>query len=75
LGKELCGGTEPFKLVVAQEGDGTACASGEASGMGGQDESATLLLDIGEGVEHFGGHFGIESGSGFVQKKNFGFMS
>jgi hypothetical protein len=74
LGKELCGGTKPFKLVVAQEGDGSTCAAGKAGSMGGQDKSATLLLDIGEGVEYLGGHFGIEGGGGFVQKKNFGLM-
>jgi hypothetical protein len=75
LGKELRGGTKPFELVVTQEGDGSTCAAGEPSGMGGQDESATLLLDIGESVEHLGGHFGIESRGWFVQKKNFGLMS
>jgi hypothetical protein len=33
------------------------------------------MLDIGEGIEHFGGHFGIKGRGRFVQKKNFGLMS
>ncbi len=66
LGKELCGGTKPFKLVVTQEGDGSTCAAGEAGGMGSEDEGPSLALYVGQGVEDFGSHFRVESRGRFV---------
>lgn len=58
---------------MPDEGDVIGDASGEAHLVGGEDEVAAFGTEFGDEVEHFGGHFGVEGGGGFVEEEEPGF--
>ncbi len=58
---------------VADEGDVIGDAAGEGHLVGDEDEVTALVAEVGDHVEHLGGHFGVEGGGGFVEEEEAGF--
>ena len=76
LGGFGCGGGEEifcgrlFKdLAVGQEGDLVGDGSREIHRVGDENKSAAFGFEVGDDFQHFGGHFGVEGGSGFVEEE------
>lgn len=55
--------------AIADEGQMVSHSSGEAHLVSDQHEIAALSLQGGDGVEHFGGHFGVERRRGFIEEQ------
>ena len=58
--------------AIGDEGDVVGDLAGKTHFVGDQDKIASLLAEFLNDVEHFGGHFRIERGSGFVKQQEFG---
>jgi hypothetical protein len=59
--------------AITDEGEMVGDPSGETHLVGDQHEIATFGLEGGDGVEHFGGHFGVERRRGFIEEQEAGF--
>lgn len=71
LEKLLCCGTLQH-TSLSDEGDAVSRTACEAHLVGDKDDGFAGFTQLGNHIEDFGGHLGIEGGSGFVQKQKSG---
>ena len=71
LEKLLCCGTLKH-TALSDEGDAVGRAACETHLMSDKDDGFAGFAKLGNHIEDFGGHLGIEGGSGFVQKQKSG---
>jgi hypothetical protein len=66
-------GTGLHDLAGGEESDGIGGFASKAHGVGDDDQRPSFGAELEDEVEHFGGHFRVESGRRFVEEEEVGF--